>query len=106
MIRFITWLEFFFHFFVLDFSYWLLANHLDSLLLWLHNKDVAPNLVAKLDVSSLHSEVGGVASFISWCLALDGHFTYSVSLDFITKLNWLGTDIISSGLEELNISWP
>jgi len=59
--------------------------------------------VAKLDVSTLHSEVGSVAAFLFWCLALNGHFGHSVSLDLITNLNWFGANVISGGLEELNI---
>lgn len=84
-----------------------MADHLDgSTLLWLNNKDVAPDLVAKLDVSSLHSEVGGVSAFLSWSLALDSHLSDSVSLDLIANIDWFSTNIISGGLEEFDISWP
>ena len=88
-------------------SDWLLADHLDrGFLLWLHNKDVAPDLVAELDVSGLHSEVGSVASLVFGSLALDSHFAKSISLDLIAELDWLGANVISGGLEELHICRP
>lgn len=84
-----------------------MADHLDgSLLLWLDNEDVAPDLVAELDVSCLHSEVGSVASFVFGSLALDSDFAKGISLDLIAELDWLGANVISSGLEELHICWP
>lgn len=105
--RFVSW-SFVLHLFILDSNNWLLSNHLDgcSLFLWLNNKDVAPDLVAKLDVSGLHSEVGRVASLFLWSLALDGNLTHSVSFDLIVERNWNRSDIVTSGLEELYISWP
>jgi len=43
-------------------------------LLWLDTKDIAVDLVAKLNSSSLKTEEGGVASFLSRCFALDRNF--------------------------------
>jgi len=62
--------------------------------------------VTKLDVSSLHSEVCGVAAFVLWSLALYGHFSHGISLNLMPKLNWLCSNVITSSLEELDISWP
>ena len=84
-----------------------MAGHLDnSLLLGLHNEDVAPDLVAELDVAGLHSEVGGVASLVFRSLALDSHFAVSFRLDLVADQAWLGSDIVASGLEELYVGRP
>ena len=95
------------HFFFLLLNDWLLKGHVHGgWLLGLHDEDVAPDLVAELDVSSLHSEEASVAALLFWSLALDSHFAVSVCLDLVADQAWLGSDIVASGLEELYVGRP
>ena len=95
-------------------SNWLLGNHLDDVLhvlnvldqdavkvfmlldlVWLDAEDIAADLVSELDLSSLESEEGGVASLLAWGLELNGDFESGSGGDFILQSHDLGLHVIA-----------
>jgi hypothetical protein len=62
--------------------------------------------MSEFDVSSLHPEIGCISSLSDRGLALHSDFTNWVCLNLVSKADRLCSNIISSGLKELDISWP
>ena len=76
---------------------------------WLSGLDaenIAADLVAKLNSTSLESEEGSVASLLRRGLELNRNLKRGTSNDFILESDNLGVHVVTRGLEELSASRP
>ena len=83
-----------------------LCSSLGDWLLLANDENIAPGLVAKLDVSSLESEEGLVLAWELWGLEGDGEGPLSVWLDLAPDLVDGALHVVTTGLAEEHISWP